>query len=978
MSEKTENTGKRRDSARSDSATRGASQSSQEQPQAQQAQSQSTPLFLAPRRRRAGRRVVRAAGAAGAQHIAVHVAEPEHEEPHAEENRDVIEEIEMPAARPRRRRTRRMSLSDIRLPERGSSAPSPHSDSDSASSSDSAPDPDAPSSSRSSRKSTASRTSSTKPAARRAAKPSAASAQSRRSKTDDSASAADFAARTADAERCARTAAIAAELFSDKGVSEPRPKAAASEAAARPSRHPMASLLFQAPDLSAQNAEQPEEDEQPADAEEQSGPRSRRRRRSRSHAHRTAADRRDERAEEDADSASETDGTSDRAERAGSSSRSRRRRSRMNASERAAAAEVKFIEDDIARDAVRAEAMSSDENSDEANGQQGGSRRIETRDGLRLRRRVRRHSSSASSSESVRSPRTGRSAVSERTAIAARPAAGTRRQREKAYIAKIKDVSGSTRLEAKRRRRRETRRDRTRQSFLLEQEDMARREHVDRQMIVRERGRHTQISVIEDNILVEHYVSDIDEVSTVGNIYVGRVQNVLPGMEAAFVNIGEARNGVLYSGEVNWDAARLEGKPQRIELAYHSGDPIMVQVTKDPIGHKGARLTAQITLAGRYIVLVPSGAMTGVSRKLPERERTRLRQIVSRLTPKNMGVIIRTAADGASEEALEKDFDTLLTRWKNVQDRYNEFKDTHRPHILHREPDVAIRVVRDIFNDDFRRLVVEGDSVYRRIRDYLEEMSPDQLDKLERWDPEEHHGADVFDEWKIDSQLRKGMERKVYLPSGGSLVIDRTEAMTTIDVNTGRFVGKGKSLEEIVTRVNLEAAEEIVRQLRLRDIGGMIMIDFVDMVMAENRDLVLRRLIECLSRDRTKHQVAEVTSLGLVQMTRKRVGQGLVEAFSQECPMCHGRGFIIHDDPTIEINAADPYEAKGGDPFEKSSDARREVHRSDREEYDAEAPKGSSADVRRKLAQIAAAATREDETSGHAGSPASSASAAQE
>ncbi len=931
------------------------------------ASAQAEPLFLQPRRRRTGRRVVRAAGAAGARHISVQVDQtpaeaqtpaPSHDDQvHARQTHrggtntaatlhtgEETDRLEMPAAHPRRRRAHRMSLDDIKLPEASATRASRHTSSAASGDGDAV-----------------------RADAHTDSDARAQQTKTRKTKTQQT------EAQQEQQDRSRRTAAIAAELFSDAGVAEPRTAPAAASSARstrsgssrRPvvSQHrPMASLLFQAPDLgvsSDQDQSSDDEDLQgqtdatPQDSQE-AGTRLRRRRRSRSHAHRSERHTAD-RAEEDA--VVRSAGASDE-DRAGSTEAvenddarttvRRRRRTRLNASERAAAAEVKFIEDDIARDAVRAEALAEDEEAG-VSGVARSEEEPETHDGLRVRRRARR--------EHTREDH--RSAVSERTATAARPAAGSRRQREKAYISKIKDVSGSTRLEAKRRRRRETRRDRTRQSFLLEQEAMARREHVDRQMVVRERGRHTQISVIEDNILVEHYVSDIDEVSTVGNIYVGRVQNVLPGMEAAFVNIGEARNGVLYSGEVNWDAARLEGKPRRIELAYHSGDPIMVQVTKDPIGHKGARLTAQITLAGRYIVLVPSGAMTGVSRKLPERERTRLRQIVAKLTPKNMGVIIRTAADGASQEAIEKDFETLLTRWKNVQDRYEEFKDTHRPHILHREPDVAIRVVRDIFNDDFRRLVVEGDSVYRRISDYLEEMSPDQLDKLEKWDPEEHHGADVFDEWKIDSQLRKGMERKVYLPSGGSLVIDRTEAMTTIDVNTGRFVGKGKSLEEIVTRVNLEAAEEIVRQLRLRDIGGMIMIDFVDMVMAENRDLVLRRLIECLSRDRTKHQVAEVTSLGLVQMTRKRVGQGLVEAFSQECPTCHGRGFILHDDPTIEINAADPYEAKGGDPFEKSRDARREVHR--RETHETAAPKGSSAEVRRKLAQIAAAATREDE-----------------
>ena len=582
------------------------------------------------------------------------------------------------------------------------------------------------------------------------------------------------------------------------------------------------------------------------------------------------------------------------------------------------------------------------------------------------------------------------------------PLPATHAERKQAYISRIKDVKGSTRLEAKRRHRRDTRRTRGQHNLVIEQDFLARRENVDRQMIVREKGHHTQISVIEDNILVEHYVSDIQEVSTVGNIYVGRVQNVLPSMEAAFVNIGEARNGVLYAGEVNWDDTQLEGEARRIERAYHSGDPVLVQVTKDAIGHKGARLTSQVTLAGRYIVLVPSGGMTGVSRKLSSRERLRLKRIVQAVTPKDMGVIIRTAAEGASKEAVEADLKLLLERWEGIQKRYNELKDTHRPHILHSEPDVAIRVVRDIFNDDFRQLVVEGEHVYDRIHGYLEEMSPELLPRLKRWDPAEHQGADVFDQWNIDSQLRKGMERQVYLPSGGSLVIDRTEAMTTIDVNTGRFIGKGKSLEETVTRCNLEAAEEIVRQLRLRDIGGMIMIDFVDMVMEENRDLVLRRLVECLTRDRTKHQVAEVTSLGLVQMTRKRVGQGLVEAFSEECPTCHGRGFLIHDEPTIEADAFDPYEVKGGDPFEKSKGRREAQARAERMEHGSHAssdyqhgefdshsgedergeyesrdyfdeaqareerksaiPQHSSQEVKAKLAAIAAAATAASQT----------------
>ena len=533
----------------------------------------------------------------------------------------------------------------------------------------------------------------------------------------------------------------------------------------------------------------------------------------------------------------------------------------------------------------------------------------------------------------------------------------SRRSRKQQYIDEITDIEGSTRLEAKRQRRRDNRRERSRQNLLMEQDFLARRENVERLMVVRERDRHTQISVIEDNILVEHYVSDIQEVATVGNIYLGRIQNVLPSMEAAFVDIGQARNGVLYAGEVNWDMARLEGQPRRIELAFKSGDPVLVQVTKDPIGHKGARLTSQVTLAGRFLVLVPSGGMTGVSRKLSDRERSRLRAIVSKIAPKDMGVIIRTAAYGASEESIEKDLDSLVKQWERIEAKREEYLHGKRPKLLQGEPDVAIRVVRDIFNDDFQKLIVEGEGVRQRIDEYLEMMAPDLRSKVEYWDPAEHEGKDVFDKWQIDSQLRKGMERQVYLPAGGSIVIDRTEAMTTIDVNTGRFIGRGKSLEETVTRCNLEASEEIARQLRLRDIGGMVMIDYVDMVMPANRDLVLRRLLECLARDRTKHQVAEVTSLGLVQMTRKRVGQGLVEAFSEECPTCKGRGFILHDEPTVSSEYADPYALKGGDPFVKTN---KYGHGSATEQPAPVKQQGSSAEVRAKLARIAAASVITD------------------
>ena len=653
-----------------------------------------------------------------------------------------------------------------------------------------------------------------------------------------------------------------------------------------------------------------------------------------------------------------------------------RRSRRLNAQERRAAAEVEQIEEDLELDDIAYSPIAEEEGDEESDATRTRSRRRRRRGSRGETGANGEHDTAENDAEDTRSRRRDdrddhdrdRDEDDEEQTVTRRRrrrrggknGEGTddqsqnseqplvRRSRKQQYIDEITDVEGSTRLEAKKQRRRDNRRERSRQSQLMEQDFLARRENVDRLMVVREKEHHTQISVVEDNVLVEHYVSDIQEVQTVGNIYLGRVQNVLPSMEAAFVDIGQARNGVLYAGEVNWDAARLEGQPRRIELAFKSGDPVLVQVTKDPIGHKGARLTSQVTLAGRFLVLVPSGGMTGVSRKLSERERSRLKNIVSKIAPKDMGVIIRTAAEGASEDAIVKDLESLVRQWERINAKREEFWHGKRPKLLQGEPDVAIRVVRDIFNDDFSKLIVEGDKVYDRIEEYLDTMAPDLKDKLEKWDPAEHEGKDVFDKWSIDSQLRKGMERQVYLPSGGSIVIDRTEAMTTIDVNTGRFIGKGKSLEETVTRCNLEASEEIARQLRLRDIGGMVMIDYVDMVMPANRDLVLRRLVECLARDRTKHQVAEVTSLGLVQMTRKRIGQGLVEAFSEECPTCKGRGFILHDEPTVSADYDDPYALKGGDPFVKTN---KHGHGTD-----VQVPKGSSPDVKAKLAQIAAAA----------------------
>ncbi|WP_236121184.1 Rne/Rng family ribonuclease [Cellulomonas palmilytica] len=455
-------------------------------------------------------------------------------------------------------------------------------------------------------------------------------------------------------------------------------------------------------------------------------------------------------------------------------------------------------------------------------------------------------------------------------------------------------LRGSTRLEAKRQRRREGRDAGRRRQIITEAEFLARRESVERSMIVREKDGRTQIAVLEDGVLVEHYVSNQQQASMVGNVYLGRVQNVLPSMEAAFVDVGKGRNAVLYAGEVNWDAAGLEGQPRRIEQALKSGDSVLVQVTKDPIGHKGARLTSQVTLAGRYLVYVPGGGMTGISRKLPDTERNRLKKILREVVPDSAGVIVRTAAEGASEDELRADIARLQSQWEAIE---KKSRTASAPALLQGEPDMAIRVVRDIFNDDFSSLVVQGDDAWSTISSYIDELAPDLAQKVSKYTGT----GDVFSAHRIDEQLTKGMDRKVWLPSGGSLVIDRTEAMTVVDVNTGKFTGSGGTLEETVTRNNLEAAEEIVRQLRLRDIGGIIVIDFIDMVLESNRDLVLRRLVECLGRDRTKHQVAEVTSLGLVQMTRKRVGQGLVEAFSETCEHCHGRGFIVHDQP-VEKN----------------------------------------------------------------------------
>ena len=482
----------------------------------------------------------------------------------------------------------------------------------------------------------------------------------------------------------------------------------------------------------------------------------------------------------------------------------------------------------------------------------------------------------------------------------------------------ITSVSGSTRLEAKKQRRREGREaGRRRAPIVSEAEFLARRESVERVMVIRQREDLTQIAVLEDKVLVEHYVAREAQTSLIGNVYLGRVQNVLPSMEAAFIDIGKGRNAVLYAGEVNWSAlGHQDGQPRKIESVLSSGQTVLVQVTKDPIGHKGARLTGQVSLPGRFLVYVPDGTTSGISRKLPDTERTRLKTLLKEIVPDTAGVIVRTAAEGASEDELTRDVERLTARWDDIEKKAKG----SAPQLLYGEPDLTLKVVRDLFTEDFAKLVIEGDEAWETVQGYVAHVAPDLEGRLERY--ERKKDQDAFAAYRIDEQIKKGLERKVWLPSGGSLIIDRTEAMTVVDVNTGKFTGSGGNLEETVTKNNLEAAEEIVRQLRLRDIGGIIVVDFIDMVLESNRDLVLRRLVECLGRDRTRHQVAEVTSLGLVQMTRKRIGTGLLESFSHDCPTCHGRGVVVEDAPVEpRRNDEEPRRARRSRSRGKGQDA---------------------------------------------------------
>ena len=482
----------------------------------------------------------------------------------------------------------------------------------------------------------------------------------------------------------------------------------------------------------------------------------------------------------------------------------------------------------------------------------------------------------------------------------------TRVRKPRSAEDEITAVTGSTRLEAKKQRRREGREaGRRRAPIVSEAEFLARREAVERVMVIRQRKDLTQIAVMEDKVLVEHYVARESQTSLIGNVYLGRVQNVLPSMEAAFIDIGKGRNAVLYAGEVNWDTLGAKnGQPRKIESVLKSGQPVLVQVSKDPIGHKGARLTSQINLPGRFLVYVPDGTTSGISRKLPDTERNRLKTLLKEIVPDTAGVIVRTAAEGASEDELTRDVERLTARWDDIASKVEK---GNAPQLLYGEPDLTLKVVRDLFTEDFGKLVVSGADAWDMVDGYVEHVAPDLADRLEKYDG----GQDVFAAYRIDEQIAKGLDRKVWLPSGGSLIIDRTEAMTVVDVNTGKFTGSGGNLEETVTKNNLEAAEEIVRQLRLRDIGGIIVVDFIDMVLESNRDLVMRRMVECLGRDRTRHQVAEVTSLGLVQMTRKRIGTGLLEAFSENCEHCQGRGLLVHHEPVEPKKRSDDEPRRG-------------------------------------------------------------------
>ncbi|MFB8385487.1 Rne/Rng family ribonuclease, partial [Streptomyces rubiginosohelvolus] len=714
----------------------------------------------------------------------------------------------------------------------------------------------------------------------------------------------EFTAKTEEPTRKGRRAtrpAVAvfqAPVFAEPMFQTPETAAAAAAAAGSTSAHD------EVDEAEEQQTAEAEQSTAPAEAASQGGSRRRRRRRGEAEATEQAAEpaaqdrapaeqTADEAPEAEADEheGEDTDEYGDRPSRRRRRGGRRRRRGEANdtddeqtTEDAPARAEEPRSEDkqDTGRGQDQEAAEESDEDDDSsASGSSSSSRR-------RRRRRRRSGDAAADTDNGSDDP--------ERTVVKVREPRKKEEREPGTGFDEVQSIKGSTRMEAKKQRRREGREQgRRRVPIITEAEFLARREAVERVMVVRQNGERTQIGVLEDNVLVEHYVNKEQATSYVGNVYLGKVQNVLPSMEAAFVDIGKGRNAVLYAGEVNFEALGMAHGPRRIETALKSGQSVLVQVTKDPIGHKGARLTSQVSLPGRYLVYVPEGSMTGISRKLPDTERSRLKTILKKIVPEDAGVIVRTAAEGASEDELRRDVERLQQQWEDIQKKAKGTSGSNAPTLLYGEPDMTVRVVRDIFNEDFSKVIVSGDDAWETIHGYVSHVAPDLTERLSRWTSE----VDVFATYRIDEQLMKALDRKVYLPSGGSLVIDKTEAMIVVDVNTGKFTGQGGNLEETVTRNNLEAAEEIVRQLRLRDLGGIVVVDFIDMVLESNRDLVLRRLLECLGRDRTKHQVAEVTSLGLVQMTRKRVGQGLLESFSETCVHCNGRGVIVHmEQPT--------------------------------------------------------------------------------
>ncbi|MFI5048061.1 MAG: Rne/Rng family ribonuclease [Acidimicrobiia bacterium] len=407
-------------------------------------------------------------------------------------------------------------------------------------------------------------------------------------------------------------------------------------------------------------------------------------------------------------------------------------------------------------------------------------------------------------------------------------------------------------------------------------------------------GGHTHIAVLEGRNLVEHTLATPHGNDSIdGNIYLGRVQNVLPGMEAAFVDISTPKNGVLYRGDVAFDKADIEGGGRpKIERMLKNGQTVIVQVTKNPIAHKGARLTQEVSLAGRFLVMVPGEPETyGISKRLPDDERKRLRRILDDLRPDDAGLIVRTAAEGATRDELERDVRRLRSQWEQISALAGKSKQAK---LLYQEPDLVLRLIREEFTKEYRGIAIDDRALYESTRAYVEAMAPELADRVEFYDTEEE-GLPIFERFHVSEQLLKALDRKVWLPSGGSLVIERTEALTVIDVNTGKNVGKS-NLEETVFQNNLEAAEEVARQLRLRDIGGIIVIDFVDMEIVKNQNETMRVFRDALARDKTRTQAFEMSELGLVEMTRKRISEGLVESFSQTCPTCHGRGFVLDEE----------------------------------------------------------------------------------